>query len=368
VRASYGKFYVLGIQNSFYVRNILAQPVIFTQGVLANSTIGVGQLANFVYGVTPLPAPPLAPTQLPVGGRSTGYGYDPNLKDGLNHQLHGGWSHALPHETAVAVDYTHIIGRNGWRILDINPLLNGVRPLSAQTGAVLGDPNLFGPVQLIFSVDRSLYDELNFHFERHFSSTAAVQANYTLAWARGMGGLTDGATTTGPAAPYPQTASATGGDINAPWEWGPSLYDERHRVVVTGLFTLPFGIEVAPSLTMASARPYTQYRATNPSGDGSLQLLGADGNPAGVNNARGIPLINLNSRVTKNIKLSQSTKVGVFAEFYNITNRANFGNQYFGNAFSPATYNQPSGYLGGVGAVSTIPNSFQVQFGGRFSF
>jgi hypothetical protein len=31
-------------------------------------------------------------------------------------------------------------------------------------------------------------------------------------------------------------------------------------------------------------------------------------------------------------------------------------------------YNQPSGYLGGVGAVSTIPNSFQVQFGGRFSF
>ena len=100
---------------------------------------------------------------------------------------------------------------------------------------------------------------------------------------------------------------------------------------------------------MASARPYGQYRATNPSGDGSLQVLGADGNPAGVNNARGIPLINLNSRVTKNIKLSQSTKVGVFAEFYNITNRANFGNQYFGNAFSPATYNQPSGYLGGVG-------------------
>ena len=112
----------------------------------------------------------------------------------------------------------------------------------------------------------------------------------------------------------------------------------------------------------------TQYRATNPSGDGSLQVLGADGNPAGVNNARGIPLINLNSRVTKNIKLSESKKVGLFAEFYNITNRANFGNQYFGNAFSPATYNQPSGYLGGVGAVSTIPNSFQVQFGGRFSF
>ena len=35
---------------------------------------------------------------------------------------------------------------------------------------------------------------------------------------------------------------------------------------------------------------------------------------------------------------------------------------------SPATYNKPSGYLGGIGATSTIPISFQVQFGARFSF
>ncbi len=40
----------------------------------------------------------------------------------------------------------------------------------------------------------------------------------------------------------------------------------------------------------------------------------------------------------------------------------------FGNAFSPSTYNKPFGFLGGIGAVSTIPNSFQVQLGGRFSF
>ena len=32
-----------------------------------------------------------------------------------------------------------------------------------------------------------------------------------------------------------------------------------------------------------------------------------------------------------------------------------------------ATYNTPSGYRGGIGATSTIPASFQVQFGGRFS-
>jgi hypothetical protein len=215
--------------------------------------------------------------------------------------------------------------------------------------------------------------------EHRFSAAAAFQVNYTLAWARGMGGLTDGSNTTGPAAPYPQTASATGGDINAPWEWGPTAFDERHRVVVAGNFSLPFGIELSPSLTAATARPYTQYRATNSSGDGSLQVLCSSGNsndigfgagqvPCGINNARGIPLFNVNARLTKNVSLPRNDRLAIFAEFFNITNRANFGNQYFGNAFSPATYNQPSGYLGGFGAVSTLPNSFQVQFGGRFSF
>ena len=86
------------------------------------------------------------------------------------------------------------------------------------------------------------------------------------------------------------------------------------------------------------------------------------------NQARGIPLINANARVTKNFSLSADEKVSVFAEFYNMLNRANFGNVYGGNAFAPATYNKPTGYLGGFGSTSTIPNSFQVQFGARFSF
>jgi hypothetical protein len=60
--------------------------------------------------------------------------------------------------------------------------------------------------------------------------------------------------------------------------------------------------------------------------------------------------------------------VSLFAEFYNIGNRANFGNSYFGNAFSPATYNKPNGYLGGIASTTTIPISFQVQFGVRYTF
>jgi hypothetical protein len=379
LRTGFGLFYGQGIMNTYLYPTVISKPVIYFQETFANSAIGVGQLANFVYGVTPLPAVPLYPTQYAAGqsiGPPLGLGavYDPDLQDSVARQVSVGFSHVFPRETVLSVDYTHILGLHGWRFLDINPLLPNpnnptgprIRPLSADTQRVYGDPNLLGPLNIIASVDRSLYDEVAVHFERRFSQTAAFQTNYALAWARGMGGVNDG--TTGGPLIAPQTGSATGGDIYAPWEWGPSAFDERHRVTVAGVFNLPFHIDVSPSFTAASARPYTQFRAVNPNGDGSLQLLGPDGNPVGINNALGKTLVNANARVTRNFTFSENRKLAVFAELYNILNRANFGNNYNGNAFAPLTYNQPNGYLGGIGSTSTIPISFQVQFGARLSF
>jgi CheY-like chemotaxis protein len=60
-------------------------------------------------------------------------------------------------------------------------------------------------------------------------------------------------------------------------------------------------------------------------------------------------------------------KIAAFGELYNITDRANFGNNY-GDGKGTATYQLPTGYIGGFGAVSTTPNSFQVQFGARFTY
>ena len=82
------------------------------------------------------------------------------------------------------------------------------------------------------------------------------------------------------AAAAQNTVPATGGDINAPWEWGPAAYDERHRVTVAGVFKVPFGFDVSPSMTAATARPYTQINGANPSGDGSLFVKNPDGTPA----------------------------------------------------------------------------------------
>jgi hypothetical protein len=376
VRGSYGLYYVMQIKNTYYQRNYIEKDVIFINQSFINSAIGSGPLANYIYGVTPLSsvAPtPVNPTNFPRGGSNTGYWYDPNIKDAQTHKWHAGYSRMLAENTMIAADYTHVVLQNGWRNLNINPLLDHdnnpatprVRPLAAEFGRVLNDPALMGVVNIAASVNRGLYDELAVHFERRFSADASLQVNYTLASARSMGGATDGALRVG--SPFPQTASVTGGDIYADSEYGPSAFDERHRVTIAGVIKLPFGFDLSPSLTAASARPYDQFSGPNPTGDGSLQLLGDDGRPVGIRAARGKPLFNANARITKNFNFTTAQRLGVFIEMYNLTNRANFGNS-FGTTRGNPTYNQPVGYLGGIGAVSTIPNSFQMQLGARFSF
>jgi hypothetical protein len=379
LRAGAGIYYDQGLITSIFSENVLTNLPIYNISLTFNT--GTGPFAKYIYGVSPLPASVLAPTSLPAGESSMGAIFDPKFKDAHTDQIHVGYSHAFGRSSVLAVDYTRIIGLNGWRSLDINPVINGVRPVSALTGSVFGDPNLFGTVNVLSSVNKSLYDEVTAHFERR-TGKLTFQVNYTLAWARGNGGTTERSTQAGTAnfsGVSPQLPSAFGGDWNARWDWGPADFDERNRLVVAGVYELPFGVSISPSMTAASARPYTQVSAVNPDGDGYLELMCPSGNqndigfgvgkvPCGVNNARGNKTFVLNIRATKAFSFaSEKKKLTIYGELYNITNRANFGNNYNPYAFAPG-YNQPNNYIGGVGAVSTLPNSFQAQFGGRFVF
>src|SRR5260370_8062566 len=154
---------------------------------------------------------------------------------------------------------------------------------------------------------------------------------------RAQGGETDWGYTD----PYTQTDSATGGDINGAWEFGPTAFDERHRLTLAGVLDLPWGMNVSPALTVGSPRPYTLYRGSQgavgnqgfyqilcPSGNSSDVGFGVGQVPCGINNARGNTLINFNARVTKNVNLTAERRISVFAEFFNIFNRPNFGNNY----------------------------------------
>ena len=58
---------------------------------------------------------------------------------------------------------------------------------------------------------------------------------------------------------------------------------------------------------------------------------------------------------------SEGRRLSVFAEFFNLFNTVNFGNNYNGSA-SSALFQQPVGVMQGIG------DPFQAQFGARFIF
>ncbi|OFW40449.1 MAG: hypothetical protein A3J28_16865 [Acidobacteria bacterium RIFCSPLOWO2_12_FULL_60_22] len=357
-----------------------------------NTGVGQGQLATYIYGVSPLPAGPTPGlTQLRPGASTNGAWLDPDLTDPYNEQFHIGYTRQFSANTVVSADFTHILGLRDFRILQINPLestswdpnaasfntcgaTGAFRRLQCQFQTVLGDPRILGGINLTTTMNRSQYNELTVHFEQR-SRSVAFQASYTLSSANGFGGAISGATGgIGPLValiPFQPFGES---------EWGPTVTDERHRAVLSGVFNLPWGIQVSPIFQIASARPYNMLAGTDWTGAGQLVTVvrpwvnssgqvvapfASGAQPASVNYLRGTATWNWDTRVTKSFNLgNESRKVGFFAEFYNISNKANFGNAYNGNVLSP-TFKQPLGYLNNGLAY---PTSRQLQLGARITF
>ena len=401
IRANFGMYYPVQVVTSFFTANYYEKPTLAFTQTISNTAVGVGPLASYVFGGRlPVAFPPAGATELVPGASassnansSTGW-YAPGLRDQYEMISHIGWAHQLKANALVSGDYTHIQGVHEWRPIEINPLCTanfqgpckspgfngpsaaiGQRILSTATQAVYGDPNLLGAVGLTSSIARSQYNELALAFQYRGKRTS-LQANYTLSYASGYGGNVGGLFVSNAGGYLPEIPSAYGGDFFGKGEWGPGAADERHRVSVYGVIDLAHGFQVSPAFVIASALPYQIYRANSPSGYGALRCYAGDcltpgptGEAVTVNASRGAPLVNLNSRVSKIFKITESTSLTGFLELYNLIDRANFGANFGTNAFAPATFRKPLGYIGGLpGSSATVPASFQIQLGARFSF
>ena len=186
-----------------------------------------------------------------------------------------------------------------------------------------------------------------------------LQGNYTLAWARGYGGsigaIGGGGTPTRQSVVYDQPFG--------PGEWGPATTDERHRVVLSGVFMLPGRIQASPVIHAASARPYTLTQRIDLNADGNNNdryVDPATGQMVAANSARGQASYNLDVRVTK-LSAIGGAQAGRLRRSVQCTNRTNFGNQFVGNGRSQL-FRQPNGYFAG------LPTSRQLRLGARFTF
>lgn len=281
VRGGYGLFYDQIFQNLTIFSLAQSGPEIYSQILnLTNSDVGVGQAANFRFGVDPLPAPPAFDfSQLPRG--AFGRINDPGMSDPYVHKFSLGYQRTFGGSWTGSVDYVHTRGYDEGRVQVINPQIRSVcdpafphsNPADARcvagastryfdaafARAGLGAGRL-GQINMIGTTNESRFDSLTATIKGRMRG-ALVSLSYVLANSRAWGGQ--------PTASYSGNGIAIAPDVQfLDAEWGPTRLDERHRVVGSGVIDLPYGFEVAPILQFATARPYTPIVGFDINGDG----------------------------------------------------------------------------------------------------
>ncbi|HEY7180139.1 MAG TPA: TonB-dependent receptor, partial [Blastocatellia bacterium] len=349
------------------------------------------KLSDYRFGVDPLPTIPAAQTQLSAG--NVGRLIDPNYRNPYTQQFNVGYSYELTPTSVIEVEYTHVMGLRESKTININPQRVALLPPGStatpprQLDAAFvaaGLPKL-GRIDVESAVGRSRYDGLNISYRRRLTNRFSVNASYVLSRAVAYNG---------DAAAFRNRATDVD-DVFAAHDFGPTPSDERHRFVVSGLVDLPKGIQFAPIMQIASARPYNSvmdvsdlfsfgggvgatHAIVNTSDPGdvlanngktSAQLLAclAAGacEQAPYNNLRGQAFFQLDARISKDIKLGERAKLKLIFQAFDLTNRANFGNNFDGDINS-STFGKPTGFITPSGVF--VPRSFSGEFGAQFIF
>jgi outer membrane receptor protein involved in Fe transport len=365
------------------------QPTIYQTIIDLNSSVAPGTgacsgpLCTFRYGVDPLPAPAPGITDLAVG--AVGRMIDPRLTDPWSQQMSIGVERQFGNNYSFSADYYHVLGTQEPRVLNMNPQMRelcdtsftGSNPADARCVAGpttrLLDPAFqaaglgAGRLAQIYDYstsNRSRYDGLNFQLKRRMSNHIQLQTSYVLSWSNSWGGR--------PTSSYSGSGIAVTPEVQfRPDQFGPTIFDERHRFTLSGIFELPYGIELAPLVQAASARPFDALAGADVDGDGrsTIDRFCLDGSttPSCVmqkpNSVRGMPFFQVDLRTAKVFNLGEKAKMRLMWEFYNLTNRQNFCNNYG----TDITKQNPQGYCGGQGGPA-FTGPFRSQYGLRFEF
>ncbi|HEY9283414.1 MAG TPA: TonB-dependent receptor [Pyrinomonadaceae bacterium] len=430
IRGGYGIFYDQLFQNLTLFGFAQSGPEIYQTVLnLTNTAVGSGQLAGFRFGVDPLPGLPANFSIDQLGTGSFGRITDPDAGEPYVQKFSFGFETQVGENMTLSSDYVHTLGLHEPRVMVINPQIRGLcDPLFP--GSVPDSPrcvrgantryfdlaftqagqpaNRLEQINMIGTTNRSLYDSWATTL-RGRRRNMTFSASYVLASSRSWGGQ--------PVASYTGNGIAVTPEIQfREEEFGPTRFDERHRIVASGVFELPYGFQLAPILQLASARPYSPSTGVDIDGDGlatndrlcegvdPLGVLQALRNrpatqtptdvvralnPRGcrqvqVNNFRGGFVIdsngnieersgryfNVDLRAARNFSFGENMRLSTYADFYNLFNTENlaFSNRFGLNpATNPAGFLQPLS-LYGPGFGPPVGRPFTLQLGARFSF
>src|SRR5258708_491374 len=233
---------------------------------------------------------------------------DPNYRTPYALTASAGYEHAFANNWRLNISYDHQQGVHQYRRYDYTP--DFVIPVRAP------------PASLFPTAHRSISNRLAVHVQHSFSRRFELTANYVLPPATTCGA------TVGELFDYVNGVS----DVRNPFgpgDHGPSGEDIRHRLVLVGVLQLPWKFELSTLSQFESARPFTMFTPADINGDGVTQDRAVvNGAQTSLDEFRGKPFYQVDLRVTRNIAVGERFTLRPFAEFFNLFDRQNPGNNY----------------------------------------
>ncbi len=393
IRGGYGIYFGQIFQNIPLFTEQQGNATVFTQTLNLTST-GPGDpaaslvpstgalLSNFRYGVDPLPAIPAPSSNLPAG--STGRLLSPDYHNPYNQEWNLGYSWQITNNDVIEIEGIHSLAVRESKRVNLNPkdTVTGVRPFTAAFRAA-GLPAL-AQIVMESSINRSRYDALNISYRRRLSRNFSINTNYVRSRALSYDGSPGSFANTAPN-PF---------NLFGKSELGHTPNDEPHRWVFSGVYHAPWGIQVAPIIQWASGRPYNPLEGIDVygygGGNGSWRAVVPASSPtnytatygytaaqlrAGLANGslitlpfdplRGNRFFQTDLRVSKVFTIKERHKVELLCQMFDLTNRANFGNNYTTSVQSK-NFGKPSGFLSTSGSI--VPHAFLAEVGFQYRF
>lgn len=311
----------------------------------------------------------LAPAVFP----SVEISIDPGMQTPYAHHTSAGVDHELPGQVALSANVVIARGVNQVGTIDYNPVVRalGANRRPEDVGGVAGTS---ASILQYTSFGDTWYKGLTLALTKRFSHGHQFLVSYTLSKAE------DNATDY-QSAFIPQNngqgrddADPTGLPIgfNPDEERGPSLQDQRHRFVASGLYVLPLAVQLSSIVTIGSGRPYNILAGDDLNGDGDGGTFPPDRartNPAdpassiGRNTGKLPSQSTIDIRVARRFALGRVNVDGLF-EVFNLFNRTNYTE--VNNIFGVGAF--PNGGVPAFGQFTQAGPPLQVQLAARVSF
>ncbi|MGH9485195.1 MAG: TonB-dependent receptor domain-containing protein, partial [Terriglobales bacterium] len=232
---------------------------------------------------------------------------------------------------------------NADRPLWIYDAANGITPKYTNINADVNDGEAW-------------YDALEVNANHRFSNNLQGLISYT--WSHALD-------TVDPDVPSQAPADNT---ITGTLEKGNAIFDQRHRLVLSGLYSAPLQITIGGVATLASGTPFNIVTGTDNGGDGRREEANrpvVDGVMIARNSGQGSAIYSFDPFIQRPFQLGEKATLRLRVEGFNVFNHGNFVsfNGRYGNGVTA---------LPGLG-TNTIGLSSQLtprelQFSARLSF